>query len=272
MDLNYEVMRIRMIEEALSREYPKQEMRTPIHLSLGQESAAVGVCAVLPKNSLMVSTHRSHAHYLAKGGNLKRMIAELYGKSAGCSGGAGGSMHLVDWSCGFSGSTSIVGGTIPVGVGLAFADKLRGSNRITAVMIGDAAIEEGVFHESANFASLHQLNVLFVVEDNDRSCYTTKAERQPPRSFKAIAKGHNLGFTGAYRTQAATHQIARYTKRALRDLPHMLYLPVVSRVEHCGPKTDDGYVYKMKLNSNREAFEKIEKEIEEAFKWAKSVS
>lgn len=261
MSLDYEVLRIRLIEEELSKRYSELEIRCPIHLSLGQEHIAVGVCAGLPKDALMVSTHRSHAHYLAKGGSLKRMIAELYGKEAGCSKGMGGSMHLVDWSVGFAGSTSIVGGTIPVGVGLAFADKLRGSDRITAVMIGDAAIEEGVFHESANFAALHKLNVLFVLEDNDRSCYTKKIERQPDRTWEAVAAAHGLVFDIAKPTAA---DVKKCTESLSRFAPAILFVKVDSLVEHCGPKVDTDYQY---ANPDPE----IMAEIEEAFEWSKNL-
>ena len=262
--LKYETLRIRLIEEEISKRYAELEMRCPVHLSLGQEHIAVGVCAALPKDSLMVSTHRSHAHYLAKGGDLKRMVAELYGKAEGCSRGMGGSMHLVDWSCGFAGSTSIVGGTIPVGVGLAFADKLSGSKRVTAIMIGDAAIEEGVFHESANFVSLHQLKVLFVLEDNNRSCYTTKRERQPTRPIANVFNAHNIKAKSRHSINA--HDIARDTAYLIKkNLPAALVIHTESRVEHCGPKVGNGYQYGPDHTE-------IRAEIEEAFRWVKSLS
>jgi TPP-dependent pyruvate/acetoin dehydrogenase alpha subunit len=263
--LERETLRIRLIEEEISKRYHELEMRCPVHLSLGQEHVAVGVCAGLPKDSLMVSTHRSHAHYLAKGGDLKRMIAELYGKEAGCSHGFGGSMHLVDWSCGFAGSTSIVGGTIPVGVGLAFADKLNGSNRITAIMIGDAAVEEGVFHESANFASLHKLKVVFVLEDNNRSCYTKKNERQPKRPLWTIAKAHKMrhySINDTFREKAIARKIAREVK--VDKFPIMFTVDVKSQVEHCGPSVAQGYDYS-------KPHDDISYEIKEAFEWARNL-
>src|SRR3990167_158930 len=119
------MLRIRRIEQEISKRYPEQQMRCPVHLSIGQEAAAVGLCALLGADDQMVSTHRGHAHYLAKGGSLRGLLCELYGKADGCSRGQGGSMHLVDRNCGFTGSTSIVGGTVPVGVGLAFAKKIN---------------------------------------------------------------------------------------------------------------------------------------------------
>jgi pyruvate dehydrogenase E1 component alpha subunit len=191
------------------------------------------------------------------------MIAELYGKEAGCSRGAGGSMHLVDWDCGFAGSTSIVGGTIPVGVGLAFADKLRGSSRITAIMIGDAALEEGVFHESANFASLHKLNVLFVVEDNDRSCYTKKHERQPNRSLNDVFWAHDIPSVTRY-CETANH-VARETVLALKNrMPGAVVFYANSKVEHCGPKLENGYQLGYQDPKHK-------REIDEAIAWARAL-
>src|SRR3990167_9152776 len=151
-EIYYRAMRIRMVEEEISRRYGEKKMRCPVHLSIGQELNASTVCQYLTKDDQMVSTHRGHAHYLAKGGSLEKFIAELYGKTTGCSGGLGGSMHLCDRSVGFLGSTSIVGGTIPIGVGLAFSNKLQRKENIVVVCMGDAAIEEGIFWESWNFA------------------------------------------------------------------------------------------------------------------------
>lgn len=127
--LEQQVLRIRMIEEAIAARYVEQKMRCPVHLSIGQEAVAVGICAHLSVHDYAVSGHRAHAHYLAKGGDLKKMIAEIYGKKTGCCGGRGGSMHLVDLKAGFLGSTPIVGGTIPIGVGAAFGSLLKGEKK-----------------------------------------------------------------------------------------------------------------------------------------------
>ena len=116
---------IRLAEEEIAKQYKYGKMRCPTHLSIGQEASASGVGLALNKTDLAVSSHRAHAHYLAKGGNLKKMIAEIYGKQAGCSKGRGGSMHLIDRNVGFEGSTAIVGNTIPIGVGLSWSMKLR---------------------------------------------------------------------------------------------------------------------------------------------------
>ena len=146
-----EMLRIRLVEESIAEKYSEEKMRCPTHLSIGQEAISVGVCSNLTKKDQVLSSHRAHAHYLAKGGCLKSMLAEIYGKVTGCSKGMGGSMHLVDKSVGFMGSTAIVGNTIPVAVGSALAMKLKKKKTISCVFFGDAAIEEGVFYVSGNF-------------------------------------------------------------------------------------------------------------------------
>lgn len=177
--LLYSMKRIRAVEETIAERYHEGKMRCPTHLCTGQEAVAAGVGAVLRKNDFVVSTHRAHGHYLAKGGNLNRMMAEIYGKGTGCSSGKGGSMHLTDESVGFMGSTSIVGGTIPVGTGLGFSISLHGTDQVSCVFLGDGATEEGVFYESINFAALKKLPVLYICENNLYSVYSPLGVRQP---------------------------------------------------------------------------------------------
>src|SRR3990167_3861346 len=126
VELYYRMLRIRRVEEAIAERYQQQKMRTPVHLSIGQEAVAAVVGYLLHNDDYAVSTHRSHAHYLGKGGSLKSMIAEMHGKVTGCCRGRGGSMHLIDLSVGFMGSTAIVGNTIPIGVGLGLSIQLSG--------------------------------------------------------------------------------------------------------------------------------------------------
>lgn len=235
MTLQEQMLRIRMVELEIAKRYPEGRMRTPVHLSIGQEAAAVGVCAALGTNDLVVSTHRSHAHYLAKGGNLNAFIAELHGKGTGCSGGFGGSMHLVDRAVGFMGSTSIVAGTIPVGVGLAFAKKQRNEPGIVVIFHGDAAIEEGVWHESVNFAVLKQLPVLFVCENNGMSCYTPLSERQPREHFNYMAFGHDLNYRYA---DIDVKGVFDVTKEIINKLPALLEIKCRRYYEHCGVKQE----------------------------------
>lgn len=245
-DLYYEMLRIRLIEERIAAEYSKQEMRLPVHLSIGQEAVAVAVCNFLTKEDQMVSTHRGHAHYLAKGGSLDRFIAELYGKESGCSGGTGGSMHLTDMDCGFVCSTSIVGGTIPVGVGLAFEKMLRGKKGLVAICIGDAAIEEGVFHESANFCALHGLPVVFVLENNLYSCYTHLSQRQPKRDFKRVAYAYNMIHRRLFGQDihSMVERMGWLFDEARKGKPVLLEFETYRYVEHCGPNNDDDLKYR----------------------------
>lgn len=278
MDLNTQAYRIRLIEEEIAKRYPEGEIRCPIHLSIGQEAQAVGVCAALIKDDQMVSTHRSHAHYLAKGGDLKAMIGELYGKSFGCSKGHGGSMHLIDESVGFMGSTSIVGGTIPVGVGLAFANKINAQNKVSVICMGDAALEEGVFHEAANFASLHKLKVVFVVENNFYSCFTDISKRQPGRPMRAIAEAHGLNFAST--KSQDPFEIKKIMALAKASAPSLIELQTWRHKQHCGPDEDDHLDYRNALvnrdwrradlvrNTNFE--EQIRQEIKEAFEYARA--
>lgn len=260
-----------MIEEEIARRYPEGKMRCPVHLSIGQEAAAVGVSSVLSKDDKMVSTHRGHAHYLAKGGSLKGLIGELYGKSSGCSRGNGGSMHLIDLSVNFFGSTSIVGGTIPVGVGLSFADRLKGSNAKTVICIGDAAVEEGVFHEAANFAGLHKLNVLFAIENNQYSCYTHISKRQPLKlGFGKIARAHGLNF---FHATEGIDSIKYRTETALRELPAIIEIPTWRHLEHCGPNEDDHLNYRPQRGYDPMPYiddGAIKAEIDEAFAHAEA--
>ncbi|MCR4256799.1 MAG: thiamine pyrophosphate-dependent dehydrogenase E1 component subunit alpha, partial [Candidatus Uhrbacteria bacterium] len=171
---------IRTTEEIIATRYHEADnkMKCPVHLSIGQEAAAVGVCSRLNRDDMIWSAHRSHAHYLAKGGDLKAMIAELYGKETGCAHGRGGSMHLIDTSCGMYGTSAIVCGSMPFPVGAAFSFKMRGEPRVSVAFFGDAGVEPGVFHECMNFASYHKLPVIFACEDNDYSTMATRKERQ----------------------------------------------------------------------------------------------
>ncbi|HET6882539.1 MAG TPA: thiamine pyrophosphate-dependent dehydrogenase E1 component subunit alpha, partial [Pirellulales bacterium] len=187
------MLRIRLIEEGIARTYADQQMRCPVHLCTGQEAVAAGVCAALDDSAQVMSTHRAHGHYLAKGGNLRAMLAEMYGKATGCAGGYGGSMHLIDLSAGFLGAAPIVGSTIPIAVGVAFGSSLRGENRVVVAFFGEGATEEGAFHEAMNFAALKRLPVLFVCENNLYSVYSPLGVRQPAaRSVWQTAAGHGI--------------------------------------------------------------------------------
>ncbi len=168
---------IRMVENRICDEYKYDEIKTPIHLSIGQEAIAAGVCIHLSKDDYLFLTHRSHAQYLAKGGDLKKMVAELYLRKTGCSHGRGGSMHLVAPEVGIFGSSAIVGGDIPLGTGTALASKLRQDGRVTATFFGDGAVDEGTFHESLQFAALKKLPVIYICENNHYAINSADSQR-----------------------------------------------------------------------------------------------
>ena len=173
------ILKIRKFEERVSDLLLNNEIKCPTHLYIGQEALATGVCANLKEEDYVFSTHRSHGHYIAKGGDLKLLMAELYTKRTGCSKGKGGSMHIVAPEIGFLGSSSIVGGNLPLSVGVALASSMLKNDRVSVAFFGDGATDEGVFHESLNFASLKKLPVLFICENNLFSTHLPLFLRQP---------------------------------------------------------------------------------------------
>lgn len=177
-DLFYKMLRIRRVQERIETLYLKDEMKTPVHLYIGQEAIAVGFCHLLKKSDFISSNHRSHGHYLAKGGNLKKLIAELHCKKSGCSKGFGGSMHLVDVSVGHMGSSSIVGGGISIGTGHGLSFKMKKKDNVSVVFFGDGAADEGVLYESINFSILKKLPVIYVLENNKWSVCSHVKSRQ----------------------------------------------------------------------------------------------
>jgi TPP-dependent pyruvate/acetoin dehydrogenase alpha subunit len=243
-----EVLRIRLIEETIADRYSEQEMRCPVHLSIGQEAVAAGVCATLETADLVISTHRAHAHYLAKGGDVPAMVAEIYGKHAGCSGGRGGSMHLVDLERGFAGSTPIVGSSLPLAVGLAFAASLRRQTHVVAAFFGEGMTEEGVFLEALNFAALRSLPIVFVCENNLYSVYSPLDVRQPAnRDRCAVARAHGIEAIHVDGNDAAAVVAAarEAVDRARRGRgPTYLECDTYRWREHCGPNYDNDIGYR----------------------------
>jgi pyruvate dehydrogenase E1 component alpha subunit len=169
--------RIRRVEEEIARIYPSDKIKSPVHLSIGQEFAAVGICDVLEPADVVAPTYRGHAAYLAKGGDLNGMMAELYGKAGGVAGGKGGSMHLIDMRHNVIGTSAVVGTTIPIAVGHGLTFRRRKTGQVVVAFFGDGATEEGVFAESLNFAALQRLPVLFVCENNGLAIHTATAQR-----------------------------------------------------------------------------------------------
>jgi TPP-dependent pyruvate/acetoin dehydrogenase alpha subunit len=248
VNLFRQMYRIRAVEEAIARYYPEGKMRCPVHLSIGQESIPAIFSQIIRPTDFAVSTHRGHAHYLAKGGNLNAMIAEIYGKSSGCSKGRGGSMHLIDLSVNFMGTSAIVGNSIPVGVGLALSSQLKKTDQISCVFLGDGAIEEGVFYESVNFAAVRKLPVLFICENNLYSVYSPLSVRQPKGRViakmveamgleVAVGDGHNI---------ASSHEIMKNAVDKVRKSGAPLFLEFTTYRwrEHCGHDFDNDIGYR----------------------------
>ncbi|MBX3305474.1 MAG: thiamine pyrophosphate-dependent dehydrogenase E1 component subunit alpha [Nitrospira sp.] len=241
------MLRIRRVEEALATRYAEQMMRCPMHLCIGQEAIAVGVCTALRKEDKVFSNHRAHGHYLAKGGDLNAMVAELYGRATGCCGGRGGSMHLIDLAVGFMGATPIVGGTVPLAVGSAWAASLQDTHDVSVSFLGDGCFEEGVVHESLNFAALHRLPIIFVCENNDFSVYTRRNERQPNRPIYRIAEAHGMPVAVADGNDVET--VVSLVSAAVDSArsgngPQFLEFDAYRWREHCGPDFDDHLKYR----------------------------
>jgi TPP-dependent pyruvate/acetoin dehydrogenase alpha subunit len=188
--------RIRRVEEEIARVYPSDKIKSPVHLSIGQEAISVGVCEALAPWDVVFGTYRGHALYLAKGGDLKAMIAELYGKATGCTRGKGGSMHLIDAARGVLGTSAVVGTTIANAVGYAYALRYRRDRAIVVSFFGDGATEEGVFAESVNFAALKRLPILFVCENNQYAIHTHQSRRQATLAIRERVRAHGVTAEG----------------------------------------------------------------------------
>jgi pyruvate dehydrogenase E1 component alpha subunit len=254
IQLYKDLLRIRSVENTIAIKYSEQKMRCPVHLSVGQEAIAVGICSNLTKQDKVFTAHRSHAHYLAKGGSLNKMISELYGKSTGCAKGKGGSMHLIDLESGVLGAVPIVGSTIPIGVGAAWAESLKKTKNITVIFFGEGATEEGVFQESLDYASLRKLPVLFVCENNNYSVYSSLEKRQSyNRSILKIAK--SIGIEGVHLDGNDVLKIYKKAKEVIfkmkkKQSPFFFLLDTFRHLEHCGPANDDHLGYRSKQYIN----------------------
>jgi pyruvate dehydrogenase E1 component alpha subunit len=242
-----EMLRIRAVEEEIAARYAEQKMRCPVHLSIGQEAVAVGVSAALGVDDQAVSTHRCHAHYLAKGGDLVAMLSEIMGKATGCCGGRGGSMHLFDLKAGLLLSLPIVAASIPVGVGAALAFKQEGKPNVAVIYVGDASLEEGVYHESANFAALKKLPAIFVCENNLYSVYTNLADRQPRRPLTELGRAHGMPTAHIDGNDvAAVHRatVAAVARARSGNGPTFILADTYRWREHCGPNYDNDLGYR----------------------------
>lgn len=286
--------RIRRVEQEIARVYPLDKIKSPVHLSIGQEAVSVGVCEALRPEDIVFGTYRGHALYLAKGGDLRRMIAELYGKQTGCARGKGGSMHLVDVQHGVMGTSAVVGTTIPNAVGYAFAMEYQRKNSIVVSFFGDGATEEGVFHESLNFAALKKLPVIFICENNGYAIHSPLASRQPAENIVERVKSFGVPAERIGENDVlAIHERVSKAANAIRlerSGPVFFECMTYRWMEHVGPYEDFDLGYRQRSEAqtwvtndqvqrlggmipadDRKAIEnEIETEIQDAFMYAES--
>ncbi len=281
-NLFYQAMRIRLAEEKIIELYPSDLIQSPVHLSIGQEATAVGVCANLNLEDWVFINYRGHAFYLAKGGPMPEFFAELMGKKKGQSKGKAGSMHLASPKQGIMGASAVVSSTISHAVGAALISKIKKENRIFVANFGDGALEQGAFHESLNFASLHKVKVLFLCEDNNLAVHSPKTERQS-FSIRSLVSSYNIPF---YEIEEGYDflKIQKESKNIIDEIrrlnrPAFLKINTARYKEHVGPGDDFSAGYRDKseidkwksvdpLLNNKELYEeflsKIKKEIENA--------
>jgi pyruvate dehydrogenase E1 component alpha subunit len=236
------MLRIRRTEEILADEYRQGSMRTPTHFGIGQEAPAVGVCEALRPDDVVYSHHRCHTHYLAKGGSLLGLVAELLGREDGCSRGRGGSVHLTDRRVNFLGSSPILGQAMALATGSALSFKLDGDIRIAVAFFGEGALEEGAPYECLNFASVRKLPVLYVCENNLYATESPLSVRQPQgtdlcdrvRSFKIEAM--HVDGNDVYAVYQAAKAAAEHCRKG--GGPFFLECDTYRWREHVGPLWD----------------------------------
>jgi TPP-dependent pyruvate/acetoin dehydrogenase alpha subunit len=248
--LHFELLRVRRVEEKLAELYKEQEMRTPTHFSVGQEAVAVGVCAALRSDDVIFSGHRCHAHYVAKGGNLVGLVAELYGRESGASRGRGGSVHLSDMSVGMVAASAILAETIPVAVGSALAFQMDRTPRVAVTFFGDGAVDEGVFHESLNWAAVKRLPVVFVCENNLYATHSPLSVRLP-KGTEIYRRAQMYKIAAEKLDGNDVYAVYRSAQRAVTQCrqgrgPVFLECSTYRWLEHVGPLDDSGRGYRTK--------------------------
>lgn len=232
---------VRQTTEAIRREYPNDQIKTPVHLSMGEEAIAVGICHAISERGQFFGTYRNHGLYLSLTSETDKFCAELYGKQTGACGGKAGSMHLTAPEAGLMATSAIVGTTIPMAVGAAFANEMQGNEKIVVVFFGDGALDEGVFWESFNAACLWKLPVIFVCEDNGLAPHTTIKERQGYDSICKVLRQYN-----SFVLQDKTTDVESIYQLALKaeniskknKSPIFLHLRYYRYLEHVGINED----------------------------------
>ena len=236
--------RIRRVEEEVAKVYPTDKIKSPVHLSIGQEAVSVGVCEALSPEDVVFGFYRSHALYLAKGGDLRKMIAELYGKATGCARGKGGSMHLIDVARGVMGTSAVVGTGMAPAVGYAYGVKIQRRPVVVANFFGDGAVDEGAFHESLNFASLKRLPMILVCENNMYAINSRQLDRQPRANICQRAEAYGIPATRIEANDVVRiHEVVKEAADALRagnEGPYFFECMTYRWKEHVGPGEDFG--------------------------------
>ena len=245
LDINSELYRkmylIRMAEEKIRVLYPDDQLKTPVHLCIGQEAIAVGVIQSLKEEDQIFGTYRNHGIYLAKCGDTDRFFGELYGKQTGEYRGKAGSMHLSSPETGFMGSSAVVGTTIPLALGCSFVNQQKNNSKLTAVFFGEGAADEGVFWESINFACLKKLPLIFICEDNDLAIHSKASERQGYKSITDIISNFDCRVFKSESTDPEV--IANITTEGISHIrqeggPVFFHLKYYRYLEHVGIDED----------------------------------
>ncbi|MDD3312163.1 thiamine pyrophosphate-dependent dehydrogenase E1 component subunit alpha [Pseudodesulfovibrio sp.] len=247
-ELYRKVYTVRMAEERIRADYMGDEMKTPVHLSLGEEGLVAGVVHALTATDKVFGTWRNHALYLTKGGSLDDFFCELYGRETGVACGKAGSMHLSSPAHGFLASSAVVGSILPVALGAAYAQKAQATGDIAAVFFGDGATEEGVFWETLNYAALAKLPLLFVCEDNGLAIHSHIQNRQS-YDIATTVKTFNLPvFTSDSTDAGEIHELAATAAAAVRrgEGPAFLLLKYLRYLEHVGVNEDFSAGYRCK--------------------------
>ncbi|MBI1952828.1 MAG: thiamine pyrophosphate-dependent dehydrogenase E1 component subunit alpha [Candidatus Omnitrophica bacterium] len=249
LGLYRKLLLIRLAEERIRQEYFKDEMKTPVHLGIGEEAIPVGVCHAVPEGSACFGTYRNHSLFLAMTQDTDRFFGELYGKSTGPAKGKAGSMHLTAPEAGLMATSAVVGTTIPLAVGAALARAYRKEPALTVSFFGDGAVEEGVFWESLNFACLKRLKILFVCEDNGLAIHTPAASRVGFRSIPEALGGFRAQVASGDGSSLTTViELARGLMSRMEEesQPGFLHLTYFRFLEHVGPLEDFDKGYRRK--------------------------
>ncbi len=238
---------IREVEQFISKHYPEQIFRCPVHLAIGHEAIPSALMSCHKSNRSIFSYHRSHHHFLSSGASLESLLFELNGSPQGACAGFGGSHHLRDEKNGFMGSTPIITGTLPVATGFAHGQKLNHTNHRTFVFMGDTCGEEGLFYESLNCASLYQLPITFVIEDNELSCFTPTEQRHGFKSYQGAADHFGIPYfatKGDSLLSVLKTSNSHYDHCQRSQGPTLFYANVYRPYEHCGYQIEDKVEYR----------------------------